>query len=360
MNAGGNQGPPLDAGRPGLLRLAAPRVAAQVAWLLPFALVGSAFAFFRRRLRLPLDAEQPCILLCAGWALAFMAVFSLSRGAVHTYYTVEIAPALAALSGISAVHLRRMADASGWRGLVLPAVLALAAAWQIPILRGSPHWRVPLVIAILAGIIAAILLKWQRRLLPATVTGLAALLLCPAVWCWTAVRQPSHPGLPAAGPDLRLEPRPADEWERGGIDATVLVNFLRIRASGERILLAATSAQITNGIIVDTGAPVIAMGGFLGTDRAMSLDRLRCLIANRELRSILIAPFDRIAGDRERTEWVRRNCDIVPAKLWRGAGARQEASDLPVSFGYAADPLLLARQLAGPGALVQLFDCAAE
>jgi len=346
MNAGGNQGPPLDSGRPGLLRLAVPHVAAQVAWLLPFTLAGSALAFFRRRLTLPLDAEQHCILLCAGWALTFMAVFSLSRGVIHTYYTVEMAPPLAALTGISAVHLRRLAEAPGWRRLVLPVVLVMAAAWQIHILSGSPHWRVPLAIAMLAGIIAAILLTWQRRLLAATATGLVALLLCPGAWSWTAVGRPAHPGLPAAGPDPRLEPRRADEFERGGIDARALVNFLRTRAAGERILLAATSAQITNGIIVDTGAPVIAMGGFLGTDRAMSLERLRSLIASRELRFILIAPFDRIAGDRERTEWVRQNCDIVPARLWRDEGSRPRA---PV-----------VQRLAGPEALVQLFDCAAE
>ena len=358
MKADRNQGPPFDFGRPNLLRLATPHVAAQVAWLLPFALVGG--AFFGRRLTLPLDAGQRCILLCGGWALTFMAVFSLSRGVIHTYYTVEMAPPLAALTGISAVHLRRMADAPGWRRRVLPGVLVMAAAWQIHILSGSPHWQVPMAIIILAGTIAAILLAWQRRSLAATLTGLVALLLCPGVWSWTAVTQPAHPGDPAAGPHPRLEPRRADELERGGIDARALVNFLRLRASGERILLAATSAQITNGIIVDTGAPVIAMGGFLGTDRAMSLDRLRSLIANRELRFILIAPFDRIAGDRERTEWVRQNCDIVPAKLWRGAEGRPKAPDSPVSLGYGADPLSLARQLAGPGALVQLFDCAAE
>ncbi|MBI3696230.1 MAG: glycosyltransferase family 39 protein [Acidobacteria bacterium] len=360
LPVGRMQGPGFDAGLPGPLRFAMPRVAAQVAWLLPLALIGSAFAFFRQKLRLSLTPEQQCVLLCTIWVLTFLTVFSFSRGVMHAYYTTEIAPPLAALTGIGAVHLRRMLDEPGWRTFLLPLALLVTAAWQVQILGGYPSWRAPLGMVILAGTCLSTVLTLRRMPGAATAAGMVTLLLGPAVWSSTAVVRKAHPGLPAAGPAMRLEQGWADEMERGGVDSKALVDYLRSRTDEERILLAATSEQITSGIIVDTGAPVIAMGGFLGTDRAMSLGRLQWLIANKELRFILVAPFDRIAGNRERTEWVREHCEIVPARLWRGGKARPNASDPlpPLSLDGTVDPLSLVGQLAGPTALVQLFDCA--
>lgn len=354
------QGPPSDAGRPGLLRFAVPGVATQVNWLLPIAVIGGAFVFWRQKFRRPLTPEQQCVLLCSVWILTFLAVFSLSLGVMHAYYTVEIVPPLAALTGIGAVHLRHTLDEAGWRRYVPLCALLVTAAWQVQILTAYPSWQVALAMALLAGTFLSTLLAVRRMPGAAAAAGMVTLLLGPAVWSGTAVVRKAHPGLPAAGPVSRLEQAWLDEVERSVVDSKALIGYVRGRTDRQRILLAAASAQITSNIIVETGAPVIAMGGFLGTDPAMSLGRLQSLVANKDLRFILVAPFDRIAGNRERAEWVRDHCEIVPARLWRAGTGRPKTPDRlpPLRYGVTVEPLSLVRQLAGPAALVQLFDCA--
>jgi len=55
-----------------------------------------------------------------GWLLVTAAVFSFSSGIIHTYYTVALAPAIAALVAIGAVMLWQERGHL-WRGFSPPA-----------------------------------------------------------------------------------------------------------------------------------------------------------------------------------------------------------------------------------------------
>jgi hypothetical protein len=75
------------------------------------------------------------------------------------------------------------------------------------------------------------------------------------------------------------------------------------------------------------------MGGFLGTDRAMPLDKLARLVREHNVRFVLSTQMDMMSGDAARSEWVRENCSIVPEAKWR-AGA-------PGSAGTAASSIVV-------------------
>ena len=85
-----------------------------------------------------------------GWLVVTGAVFSFMGGIVHPYYTVALAPAIAALVGIAVREL--------WRGreflaprIALAAMLASTGVWAFVLLDRTPDWLPALRWIVLAG-----------------------------------------------------------------------------------------------------------------------------------------------------------------------------------------------------------------
>ena len=68
-------------------------------------------------------------------------MFSLSAGVIHTYYTVALAPAIAALVAIGAALLWRRRDAFAARALLALAAWHATAVWSIVLLGRTPSWE---------------------------------------------------------------------------------------------------------------------------------------------------------------------------------------------------------------------------
>ena len=64
--------------------------------------------------RAPHRPTRAALLLWGGWLVVSGLVFSLGAGVIHTYYTVALAPAIAALVAIGA-RGRVAAARAGWR-----------------------------------------------------------------------------------------------------------------------------------------------------------------------------------------------------------------------------------------------------
>ena len=99
--------------------------------------------------------------------------------------------------------------------------------------------------------------------------------------------------------------------------------------------MAANSAQEAGSIEIATGLPVMAMGGFTGSDPAPTLAQLKSYIASGELRFVLAsggqggggfgAPGASTSDTSDRTSWVTSTCKLVnyggSAALYDCAGA---------------------------------------
>jgi hypothetical protein len=59
---------------------------------------------------------------------------------VSDYYTVMMAPAVAALFGVGGAELWRLYRTGGRRGWLLPAAVAVTVAWQMKIVSDYPSW----------------------------------------------------------------------------------------------------------------------------------------------------------------------------------------------------------------------------
>ncbi|MCA1731202.1 MAG: glycosyltransferase family 39 protein [Actinobacteria bacterium] len=156
MPAGTPGGPGLGVeqnGEPGPFRLLNQHYAGQIGWLLPLALVGLVAASGQDRLRLPLDRRHQALVLWGTWFFTMAAYFSVAGGQ-HRYYTVMLAPAVAALVGVGVMALWSDYRGPGREGWFLPLALVGMAALHALILSGYEGWSLRLTPVIVGSIIA--------------------------------------------------------------------------------------------------------------------------------------------------------------------------------------------------------------
>src|SRR5213080_877089 len=209
----GGAGGLFDIGTPGPLRLFIQPLAGQIAWLLPFALLGAVALAWQRRPRLKSDRKQQSLVLWGMWLLT-MGIFFSVASFFHQYYMTEMAPAICALFGIGLVVMWQDYRRPGWRGWLLPIALIVTVAEQIHILTYYPtwgQWLIPLMV-VLCAIAVVVLVSARlaprigvkvpraRYLLPALGVGVLAMMLAPTVWAAIPVIQNTTAQLPVAGP----------------------------------------------------------------------------------------------------------------------------------------------------------------
>src|SRR5258705_7153696 len=137
-------------GSAGMGRLFGPSMGVEASWLLPAALIGllAGLWFTRRTARTaPVRAG---LLLWGGWLLVTGVVLSFMGGTVHPYYTVELAPAIAAVVGISVFELWRGKEHL-WPRIVLAVMAAGTGVWAYVLLDRTPDWTPWLRWVVLGG-----------------------------------------------------------------------------------------------------------------------------------------------------------------------------------------------------------------
>jgi 4-amino-4-deoxy-L-arabinose transferase-like glycosyltransferase len=342
----------------GPLRLADGQLAGQVGWLFPLALAGAIAGAALLRASWPVGLEHLALILWFGWALTYSIVYSFAGGIFHFYYMATMAPPLAALAGIGTVALWHWSGGGGWRGVALPAVLLVTAAWQVHVqstsVSGGPDWSVASVSAALsaasarpgdwlawrepvllvgslvgAGValvlcLPARLSRWTRSLAAGGLTlALLALSVTPLGWALSSVLVPGPSVLPSAnlarlaGGDAAIEGQPRSR-SGASVDTARLVSFLRDHRRGERYLLATSSTRLAAPIVIETGEPVMAMGGFHGLDRILTPERLARMAATGQVGFVMLNDLStvsrRMGGEvagRPIADWVRTNGTLV-------------------------------------------------
>ncbi len=215
----------------------------------------------------------------------YFAVFDDARGIFHPYYTVVIAPAVAALAGAGTVALWRLGQASLRWAWVLPAAIVGSVLWADALLArtsGYDPWLRPTVI--ITGIAAALVLFlfMTRRLrvrwfaVAAGVMAVASVLAGALAYSLTTVGNVTRP--PAiAGPgggDSLLGVSSQAVVNQG------LVDYVEDHQGSAAYLAAATGSETAAQFILLSGKPVVAIGGYTGWDPAPTLRAFKHLVAS--------------------------------------------------------------------------------
>ncbi|MFH8932101.1 ArnT family glycosyltransferase [Streptomyces pristinaespiralis] len=192
-------------GETGVDRLFAGNIGGQVSWLLPAALLLLVAALFLTGRAARTDTARAAFLVWGGSLLSTAVIFSFMAGIFHEYYTVALAPYIAALVGMGGTLLWEE-RAKPLRSALLAATVALSAWWSYALLGRSADYLPWLRTAVLIGglVSAAVLLfavrAGRRTALTAAALGVVALLAGPAAYSLTTVGEGHAGSIVTAGP----------------------------------------------------------------------------------------------------------------------------------------------------------------
>ncbi|MFI9009411.1 glycosyltransferase family 39 protein [Actinosynnema sp. NPDC053489] len=308
-------------GSGGWSRLLGDEMGGQIAWLLPTALVLLVAGWWAAR-----AGERVGLALWGGWLVVTAAVFSFMNGIIHAYYTVALAPAIGALIGIGAVAL--------WRRRQEPvAAAALSGALAVTALQCYLlllDWSAALAAVVLVlGLVGAVGLFLAAVAPAAAVVPVAvvAALLGPGAYSVATAATPHSGAIPSAGPAWGNAPGGAvfrgpgggSTTFRGGgmggmgglLDApTPGADLVALLRDGDGFTWAAAAVGSNNaaGYQLGSGEPVMAVGGFNGTDPAPTLERFRELVRDGRVHYFLggaLMPAETGSDAAQRiAEWV--------------------------------------------------------
>jgi 4-amino-4-deoxy-L-arabinose transferase-like glycosyltransferase len=304
---GGNTG---FGGSAGLFRMFGASFGTEISWLLPAALIGLAAGLWFTRRAPRTDRTRLALVLWGGWLVVTALVFSFMSGTVHPYYSVALAPAIAALVAISGRAL--------WHGranvaprAVLAAMVVATAVWSFILLDRTPDWFPALrwivaVLGVLAGTVLVMGVPPVRR--AAAVVAAAVVLTIGVSSAAYGVETASvaHSGsIPASGPTSGAMGGGfgGDPGSPGSAVGELLARTTTQWAA------ATTGSQSAASLELASGKAVIGIGGWSGSDPAPTLEEFKAYVAAGEVKYFVDGgrgggPG---GGSSEITEWVTAN-----------------------------------------------------
>jgi 4-amino-4-deoxy-L-arabinose transferase-like glycosyltransferase len=289
---GGNSG---FGGEAGILRLFTDELGLEISWLLPAALIALVALVVVSGRRPRTDRLRAAALLWGGWTLVTALVFSFMSGTMHPYYTVALAPGIAALVGMGAHALWTRRAALLARG-TLTLMVAATAAWSFTLLASSAEsfaW-IRWVVAGLAVPAVAGLLVGVGRLRRVALVGVVAALLTGLAGTSAyaaATASVAHTGsIPSVGAtSSAIGGGPGGGGPRGmgggmGGDASTNSELTALLTATDGTWSAAVAtSQTAASLELATGTAVMSTGGWGGSDSAVSLEQFQAYVASGQI-----------------------------------------------------------------------------
>lgn len=305
MGGNGNTG---FGGATGIGRMFGAAFGTEVSWLLPAALIGlvAGLWFMRRAPRT--DRTRAALLLWGGWLVVTAVVFSFMSGIIHPYYSVALAPAIAAGGAISAREL--------WRGrshppvrYVLAGMMAVTGVWTFILLDRYSDWLPWLrwvIIVLSIAVATAIAVGVRARAL--AVAGIVTALLGTGAFS-VATAAVAHSGsIPTSGPSSSSQ----GFGGGGGMDGESTSSELAalLSSTDTEWAAATTGGTAAANLELASGKSVIAIGGWSGSDPAPTLAEFQQYVAEGRIAYYVAGGGmggGGMGGNSEIAQWVEAN-----------------------------------------------------
>lgn len=343
-------------GSTGITRLFEPAQGGQIAWLLPAALVllVAGIGLCGRSPRT--DPRRASFVVWGAWLLVMGLVFSFMAGIFHAYYTVALAPAVAALVGAGAVTLWR-GRRRWWVRIVAFAAITVTASTAWILLARSPdfvpwlRWAVVVIGAVAAFSMVVPRVLRTRGVVVVIAATLFTGLAGPAAYAVNTIGTAHTGSIPSAGPHVEGEmgrggpggmrgpgeqrndvPTPGGRGNGGrafemlgvpggfggaggglldaGEPGDELTALLRERADDYTWVAAAIGSNSAAGYQLATERPVMPIGGFNGSDPSPTLEQFQQFVADGRIHYFLAGGMGGRGGEGTASaisEWVQAN-----------------------------------------------------
>ena len=324
----------------GPLRLFNGQMFGEVAWFIPLAIVCLVAGLFLRRWAHRTDMAVAGYLLWGGWAIVTGIVFSYMSGVIHSYYAVALAPAVAALVGAGLVDLWRIRVGAAHLavGRILVGLALVGTAWfGATLLDETPSFApgldaaaIALAVVALAVLVASVApaladrVLCKRLALAAAGVGVIATLLAPGAYAWQTMNTSYNGGDPHPGPGTTSgfgggnfgggnfggfggttvsnggtstfvpggsgSGMPGGGPTQDGASSTdnTLIQYLIDNRGSAKWIVAENGSGSAGQIELSTGLPVMAMGGFTGSDPWPTIDAFKSYISSGQLRFVIV------------------------------------------------------------------------
>ncbi|WP_327183917.1 glycosyltransferase family 39 protein [Streptomyces sp. NBC_01334] len=202
---GGGGGGTGQWGETGWDRMFNSEIGGQISWLLPAALILLVGGLVATRKLKRTSTTRGLFLVWGGSLLITTVVFSYMAGIFHQYYTVALAPYMAAVIGMGAGLLWEKRSEL-WASITLAASVVAAASWSYVLLNRTSDYLPWLKwLVLIGGLAAALGLTFAGRInrqlaLAAASVGLVAALAGPTAYTISTLQEGHTGSIVTAGP----------------------------------------------------------------------------------------------------------------------------------------------------------------
>ena len=306
-------------GQTGIFRIFNNDFGPNIAWLLILALAGGGLLLWILRKTPRTNRGRAAVIFWMLWLLIHVVIFSMTSGVIHPYYVVVMAPAVAALVGISLPFLWGAYTRRKPYAWLLPVLVGVTAAIAVIILgyAGTMTWLMWIVgllgltgmIGLLVNLYAS--RRWLQNL--AIITAISACTLAPTVYTLATVNVAHTGSIPTAG--LSSTAMRGSNNETSQADSQ-LVQYLLQHQHGATWLVAVASANESAAIQLTSSQPVMAVGGFNGSDTPLTLEQFKQLVKDGKVNYYAISSHGHGGGgpgggNNEITMWVKQTGTVV-------------------------------------------------
>ncbi len=325
----------------------------QIVWFLPLALLGFIAGALKEKLRFKLDNNRKSLLaLWFVWLVPEFIYFSYTTGLFHPYYLTMMAPPAAALSGIGITEMWEFYKGGKWKAWFLPIAFAIEGIIHGIMLSyftsslSTVVRNIILVSLIVCFVVSAILCilnmitfimkkdnvdsdnstKLKKAL---TVIATISILVTPFIGASAAITHSVNNTIPTAGLELLSNNQGGGFGfgrEASSSENSKLINFLESNKTTEKYLLVVSSSQSADNIIIQTGEPVMALGGF-SNDNILTLDEFKEMVKNGEVRYVLTGGMG-MGGNSEIMNWVTENGTEIPESEYKNTVTSSEETNI--------------------------------
>lgn len=308
-NSGGGRDSISD---PSPFRLWSNELYGQISWLIIFCIF-TIISYIKKFTKKDLSIENSEL---AFWTLNFftMFIFFSFAGYFHRYYLCMFAPSISALFGIGFVKmLNDFKHTNSLKSFLLPLAFFCTNMIQLRYINNYSILTEILFLFCsalsLIGLIPIFInyLKSNKYCMVfGTLFLMSALIICPLYWATTPVKYvPSNFVKPYAGPELASD---NSNNKNHSSYNTSLQDYLVKNYKQGSFLVVSRSTSDVDSFIINTGLPAYAYGGFSGSDKSLTLDKLKEYVSEGKITYFFISNK---GNDSDIIEYVKENATLI-------------------------------------------------
>lgn len=367
----------------------------QIVWFIPLAVLGFIAALIKEKLRFKLNnTKKQSLTLWFMWLLPVFIYFSFTTGLFHSYYLTMLAPPIAALTGIGISEMWELYKEGGWKAWFLPLAMIANGAVQLSMLHyfdnSSYLMKVLMILIIIMCFVPSVTLimlnsikkkaqglednsdylkQSKSNKLKKILVGLALIgvLITPLVGASTVLFYQVNSSFPAAGLELlsniQVEKSKTDITSKSNTKMSIstnsnskLIDFLKKHKTNEKYILVVASANDASDIIIKTGESIMALGGFLGSDKVLSLTQFKELAKKGEVRYVMVGGMGGGNSSSEIMNWVKENGKAVLESEYSSASISNNQMKVGTANNKLANSKNQSPNSFGFGNFKQLYD----